>query len=167
MLRLSTCKTPCHLPVAPRRGSSYIEAASIAFCMRCGLNVWLTAPRRRTRSCVLHGLCWCSSPPVWFLHPPHPPPPHPLLAIPMLSYTLAKITAFSNSCADLPPGFPWFWLFYVSLLLTRSVLTYLPVFIWSFSSTASLFSRCEGLSSCLCVCVYLLPSLSLAVSPSF
>lgn len=47
----------------------------------------------------LHGLCWCSSPPMWFLHPT---PSRPTST---LSDTLAEITAFSNSCAGLPPGF--------------------------------------------------------------
>lgn len=59
----------------------------------------------------LHGLCWCSSPPMWFLHPP---PSRPCRC----SHTpWQKITAFSNSRAGLPPGFLWFWLFYVRLLL--------------------------------------------------
>lgn len=78
-----------------------IEAASIAFCMQCGPNVWLTTLQKRTRSCVCMACVDAPRLPCGFcIRPPAPPS-----AIPMLSYTLTKITAFSNSRAGLPPGF--------------------------------------------------------------
>lgn len=50
---LSTCKTPCHLPVTPQRQHlPDVEASSVAFCLRCGPNVWLATLQTRMRSCV-------------------------------------------------------------------------------------------------------------------
>lgn len=150
---LSTCKTPCHLPVTLRRGTLCgkhfhdIEAASLAFCMRCSPNVWLTTLQKRMRSCVLHGLCWRSSPPVWFLHPL----PSPAISMPPYTPEITALQAFLQASV-------------VQTVLcapssTLSTLAYLSVAILIIDRLSSYLSLHI---ICLLLCLF-----SLAVSPSF
>lgn len=120
----------CARRFSQRWGSIY----SIFFCMRCGPNDW--QPHTRGRGAAFAWPCWCSSPP-------------PLPPISTLSYAVAKkIAAFSNSTVGLPPGFCGSECF-MCTFFHSSILTYLSVFISVFSSAASLFSLCSGLSSYL------------------
>lgn len=93
----------------------------------------------------LHGLCWCSLPPSWGgLCILLPSPIH----LASFVHPGARLTAFSYSCAGLPPGVcgsDWF------MCSTLSTLTYLSVFISSFSAAAYV---------CFLVGFFLLPSLS-------
>lgn len=125
---LSTCKTAS----ATERRSlpehfHHVEAASIAFCMRCGAYVWLTTLQKRTRSCVCMACVDAPRFPCGFCNPPPP--------ILMLSYTLAKITAFSKSRAGLPPGFSasdcFMCALFYSVYLDLSPCFYLKFFISS------------------------------------
>lgn len=95
----------------------------------------------------LHGLCWCSSPPMGFLHPP-PSRPSRHFHTPR-----QRTAAFSNSRAGLPPGVCGSVLCAPSS--TLSISTCLPISISSFSSAASF----------LFLFFAALPSLSLSPSP--
>lgn len=103
----------------------------------------------------LHGLCWCSSPPMWFLHPPSSRPcrfhtpwqkktKKPQLFLILMQAFLQVSVVLTVLCA--PSS-------------TLSILTYLPVCICSFSSAAVCF--CNVLSSylslhiiCLLLCLF-------------
>lgn len=79
----------------------------------------------------LHGLCWCSLSPSWgglCILPPSP------VHLASFVHPWARLTAFSYSCAGLPPGVcgsDWFM-----CSSTLSTLTYLSVFISSFWTAA-------------------------------
>lgn len=94
---------------------------------------------------------------------------YPLPPISTLSDTLAEITAFSNSCAGLPPGFCgsdcFMCAFFYSVNLDLSPRFYRKFFISSsvvFTSRGFIVSLVSTYHICLLLCLF-----SLAVSPSF
>lgn len=112
-----------------------VEASPIAFCMRCGPNVWLTTSQERTRSCVCMACVDAPRLPWGFCILPLPVHLdtfiHPSKEQQLFLILQAFVQAFLQ----------------VSVVLTvlcapsstLSISTYLPISISSFSSAASLF----------------------------
>lgn len=107
---LSTCKTPCHLACdaaerdTPRWDifTMLRQHLSLFVCNVVRMFDWKTFTEE-DEELRLHGLCWCSSPLMWFLHPP------PLTFDPFRCFHTPpgkKETAFCNFDAGLLlPGF--------------------------------------------------------------
>lgn len=87
-----------------------VEAASIAFCMRCGPNVWLTTLQKRTRSCICMALLMLLASHV--VSVPYSPPTYPDAFI-----HPGKNNSFFYFYDRPSSRFLWFWVFYVLFLL--------------------------------------------------
>lgn len=131
-----------------------VETSSIAFCMRCSPNVWLTNLTEENEELRLHGLCLCYLPPMGFLHPPSPA---------RLSDALARVTAFSNSCAGVLPGFfcsdSFMCTFFYSVNFPVSILSFY-ISSWFVSVCCAAFSLSRSALSSPLSCTWLLQASS-------